>query len=226
MAQLNQPAFQKSLKPLNGLWHYWQYQGLPVNLHHGPLIHDYLDTIHQTIMLSLLCSPRTFAFRVDLRLPENFPVTDTAVISRFFASLKAQLDAADVKNEREGRRVHPHNLRYVWVREVGEFGRPHYHLLVLLNKDRYRTLGSFDADGGNLSVRVKKAWASAVGQPFEQAARLVHFPDHPQYVIDTNDDSFQKVLKDLFFRVSYFAKTTTKIFDRAQRSFGSSRLCL
>lgn len=224
MAQLHQTSFQQPLKPVNGLWHHRQFQGLPVNLNHGPLIYEYLDTIHQTIMLSLFRSPRTFAFRVDLRLPANFPVTDTAVISRFFASLKAQLDAADAKNEREGRRVHPHNLRYVWVREIGECGRPHYHVLVLLNKDRYRTLGSFDAQEGNLYVRVKKAWASAVGLPLEQAARLVHFPENPQYLLDTSDPGFMDVLKKLFFRVSYFAKTPTKFFDRAQRSFGASRL--
>jgi hypothetical protein len=224
MAQFNQSPFQQLLKPVNGLWHYWQYQGLPVNLHHGPLIHDYLDSIHQTIMLSLLHSPRTFAFRVDLRLPANFPVTDTAVISRFFASLKAQFDAADAKNEREGKRVHPHNLRYVWVREIGKCGRPHYHVLVLLNKDRYRTLGSFDAEEGNLSARVTKAWASAVGLPLEQANGLVHFPENPQYLLDTSDPSFMDVLKSLFFRVSYFAKEPTKFFDRAQRSYGASRL--
>ncbi len=224
MAQFHQPPFQKLLKPVHRLWHYWQYQGLPVNLHHGPLIHDYLDSIHQTIMLSLLHSPRTFAFRVDLRLPANFSVTDTAVISRFFASLKAQLDAADAKNEREGKRVHPHNLRYIWVRERGECGHPHYHVLVLLNKDRYRTLGSFDAEEGNLSARVTKAWASAVGLPLERADGLVHFPPKPKYILDPSDPGFMDVLKSLFFRVSYFAKTPTKFFDRAQRSYGASRL--
>ncbi|TXH96988.1 MAG: inovirus Gp2 family protein [Rheinheimera sp.] len=224
MAQFNQTPFQQLLKPVNGLWHYWQFQGLPVNLNYGPLIYDYLDGIHQTIISSLLHSPRTFAFRVDLRLPANFSVQDTAVISRFFASLKAQLDAADAKKEREGKRVHSHNLRYVWVREIGEYGRPHYHVLVLLNKDRYRTLGSFDAEEGNLSARVTKAWASAVGLPLAQADGLVHFPPKPTYTLDPSDPGFTDVLKSLFFRVSYFAKEPTKFFDRAQRSYGASRL--
>lgn len=226
MAQPYRTSFQQPLRPINGLWHHRQFQGLPVNLNHGPLIYEYLDAIHQTIMLSLFCSPRTFAFRVDLRLPLNFPVTDAAVINRFFLSLKAQLDAADAKNEREGKHVSSYNLRYVWVREIGQFGQPHYHVLVLLNKDRYQTLGLFEADDGNLAALIKKAWADAVGLSLEQAARLVHFPEKPQYLLDTNDPGFRVVLQNLFFRVSYFAQTATKLFDRVQHSFGTSRLSL
>lgn len=166
MAQLHQPPFQQP-RPVNGLWYYWQYEGLPVNLRHGALIYDYLDSIHRTIMSSLFHSPRTFAVRFDLRVPQNFVVRDTAVISRFFASLKAQLDATDAKKVREGQRLRPHNLRYVWVREIGECGRPQYHL-------------------------------------------------------DVNDPGFRSVLNSLFFRVSYFAKTPTKIFGLGQRNFGAS----
>jgi len=112
MAQPYQKTYHSPLKPVNGLWHHWQFQGLPVNLHHGPLIHECLDCIHQTIMLSVLSWPRTFAFRVDLRLPANFPVADTAVISRFFTALKAQLDNADTKNVLGVKPLHSDNLRY------------------------------------------------------------------------------------------------------------------
>lgn len=221
MAQLHQPPFQQP-RPVNGLWNHWQYEGLSVNLHHGPLIYDYLDSIHQTIMISLFHSPRTFAFRFDLRLPPDFNEHDTAVISRFFASLKAQLDALDAKKIREGQRIRPHNLRYIWVREIGESGRTHYHVLVLLNEDRFRTLGSLCADEGNLSARIKKAWASALKLPVEQFAQLVYFPRNPQYHLDANDPGFHSVLKGLFFRVSYFAKTPTKYFGSGQRHFGAT----
>ena len=221
MAQLHHPPFQQP-RPVNGLWYYWQYEGLQVNLHHGPLIYDYLDSIHRTIMSSLFHSPRTFAVRFDLRVPQNFDVRDSAVISRFFASLKAQLDAMDAKKVREGQRLRPHNLCYVWVREIGECGRPHYHVLVLLNQDRFRTLGSLCSEEGNLSARIKKAWASALRLPLEQLGGLVHFPENPQYHLDVNDPGFRSVLNSLFFRVSYFAKTPTKIFGLGQRNFGAS----
>jgi hypothetical protein len=215
-------TFRQQPHLVNGLWYHYEYEGLPVNLKHGPLIFDYLDSIYRTIGAALAISPRTFAVRFDLHLPANFDERDTAVISRFFASLKAQLDAADARNYREGKRVHPHNLRYIWVCEIGAFGKPHYHVLVLLNEDRFRTLGSFSAEEGNLSARIKKAWASALRLPVEQATRLVHFPDNPQYHLDVNEPGFRDVLKKLFFRVSYFAKTPTKVFDRERRSFGAS----
>ncbi len=220
MTQFQKTAFQP--RPVNGLWYHRQFEGLPVNLNHGPLIYEYLDSIHRTIMSSLFHSPRTFAFRFDLHLPPNFDVRDTAVISRFFASLKAQLDAIDAKKIRDDQRLRPNNLHYVWVREIGEFGRPHYHVLVLLNEDRFRTLGSFCAEEGNLSARVKKAWASALRLAVEQVVRLVHFPDNPQYHLDANDPGFRSVLKGLFFRMSYFAKTPTKYFGMGQRNFGAT----
>lgn len=204
-------------------WIYHQFAGLFVNQNHGPLRTSYLDSIHQTIDLALADSPRTFAVRFDLHLPVDFDVNDTGVIGRFFASLKAQLDAADLQKLNEGKRVHPHNLRYIWVREIGSTGRPHYHVLLLLNHDRYRTLGSFENDEGNMSARIKKAWASALAYPLEQVARLVHFPEHPEYRLDTKSEYFKEQLQALFYRVSYFAKLKTKVIGPKQRSFGTSR---
>jgi hypothetical protein len=206
-----------------GCWTLPQFAGLNVYLKRGPLVTEYLHAIHQTIGFALKDSPRTLAIRVDLHLPVDFDCDDTAVISRFFASLNAQLEAADKKNERIERRVHPNQLRYVWVREIGKTGRPHYHVLLLLNHDRYRTLGSFESDEGNLSARIKKAWASALARPLQQVANLVHFPENPKYVLDVRSPIFQQQLDALFYRVSYFAKLQTKVFGSKQRSFATSR---
>ncbi len=86
--------------------------------------------------------------RVDLRFPEYMPATimdtdlDSAVISRFFASLKAKIQAYQRKKRRANKRVRATTLRYFWCREFGkEKGRKHYHVILLLNKDTWCSPG-------------------------------------------------------------------------------------
>ncbi|WP_434218423.1 YagK/YfjJ domain-containing protein [Escherichia coli] len=71
--------------------------------------------------------------RVDLRFPDVPAATDAAVISRFINALKARIDAYQKRKHREGKRVHPTTLHYVWAREFGECkGKKHYHLMLLV----------------------------------------------------------------------------------------------
>ncbi len=86
--------------------------------------------------------------RVDLRFPEHMPVTimdpdpDSAVISRFFESLKAKIQAYQRKKRRTNKRVRATTLHYFWCREFGkEKGRKHYHVILLLNKDTWCSPG-------------------------------------------------------------------------------------
>lgn len=137
--------------------------GLSVQTHCGPLSVRYLQEIESTLRQAVSCHPRTLAVRVDLRFPANAQRTDDAVISRFFASLKAQIEADLNAKDRAGRRVHPCTLRYVWVREQDSAPRQHYHVLLLLNADTYNCLGNYQAESGNLAYRIRSAWASAVG---------------------------------------------------------------
>ncbi len=83
-----------------------------------------------------LVNPGGFTF------PEYMPATimdtdlDSAVISRFFASLKAKIQAYQRHKRRANKRVRATTLRYFWCREFGkEKGRKHYHVILLLNKD-------------------------------------------------------------------------------------------
>ncbi|MEX6035785.1 YagK/YfjJ domain-containing protein [Providencia hangzhouensis] len=56
-----------------------------------------------------------------------------------------------------------HNrLRYIWVREIGERNRPHYHALLLLNKDFYWSAGHFGITT-SLAGLIQQAWCSALG---------------------------------------------------------------
>ncbi|WP_249441206.1 YagK/YfjJ domain-containing protein, partial [Escherichia coli] len=80
--------------------------------------------------------PRLTALRVDLRFPDVPAATDAAVISRFINALKARIDAYQKRKHREGKRVHPTTLHYVWAREFGECkGKKHYHLMLLVNRE-------------------------------------------------------------------------------------------
>lgn len=204
-------------------WFAPMYAGMPVYLDRGPLLTRHLDAIHRTMMNALAASPRCYSLRVDLRLPDDFAFSDTEVITRFFRALNRLLDMADIQKTMEGKRVHPHRLHYCWVREWGSEGKPHYHVVLMLNRDRYRTLGSFSAEDGNLSARIKQAWAIALHRPLVDSARLVQFPKNAEYHLISNSISYEHDVKGFFYRLSYFAKADTKRFGIGQRSFGTSR---
>ncbi len=75
--------------------------------------------IRETVRHALNVHPRLTALRVDLRFPDVPAATDAAVISRFINALKARIDAYQKRKHREGKRVHPTTLHYVWAREFG-----------------------------------------------------------------------------------------------------------
>ncbi len=90
--------------------------------------------IRETVRHALNVHPRLTALRVDLRFPDVPAATDAAVISRFINALKARIDAYQKRKHREGKRVHPTTLHYVWAREFGECkGKKHYHLMLLVS---------------------------------------------------------------------------------------------
>ena len=160
------------------------------------------------------------ALRVDLRLPDVPAATDAAVISRFINALKARIDAYQKRKHREGKRVHPTTLHYVWAREFGECkGKKHYHLMLLVNRDTWCRAGDYRAPE-SLAGMIKQAWCSALGVDVGCHATLVHFPAWPAVWLARNDDTgFQQVLE----RADYLAKEHTKAHCTGERNFGCSR---
>ena len=209
------------------LWTHPTYAGVPVQLQRGPLLAGYLESIHDFVSNGLTDKPRCFAVRVDLRLPDYFDCADTAVITRFFKALDHELDMADMAKSSEGKRVHPRKLEYLWVREWsaegGQILKPHYHVILLLNYDRYRVLGSFDAVEGNLSARIKQAWFAAIGESSENATGTVYFPRGCQYALKSQEPGYHDQVSALFHRLSYFAKVDSKRFLLGQRNLGIRR---
>ena len=206
------------------LHHDASYLDLPVMQDKGPFVLGYLERLKQTIDRTLAQYPRVFAFRVDLRLPTGQLLPDDAftnqVMSRFIASFKGKIEHNRRRALDTSKYAHECNVRYVWAREVGEFGRPHYHLLILLNRDAYCALGSFTSEQSNTCHRLEEAWASALGLPLAAVNGLVHIPDNPTYMLRRDD---QQGVNDLFYRASYLCKAATKSYGNGQHGFGCSR---
>jgi hypothetical protein len=199
------------------------FGGLPVFTNRGPLIGEYLLSIMGVMDKALAIHPRTIAIRVDLRYPSNYPHTeDIPVITRFIKSLKAQIAADLTRKIKKGTRVRPSDVNYVWVKERGSEERDHYHLVLFFNRDTYNALGQYDAVEGNTAARIRKAWASALGIAPEYIGGAVYFPENPTYRLDARSDA-GGVYAKLFYRLSYFAKAETKLYQDSSNHFGTSR---
>ena len=147
-----------------------------------PIHNAYWLSRFDSLLDSALAQHRAVSFiRVDLRCPEYMPATimdsgpDSAVISRFFASLKAKIQAYQQHKRRTSQRVHATSLRYFWCREFGEEeNRKHYHVILLLNKDTWCSLGDF-SEPSSLAAMIQEAWCSALHLEPWQGDGLVHF---------------------------------------------------
>ena len=203
------------------------FEGFPIQSEVGPFIRECLSDLKRTIDLALAEYPRVLAFRVDLRLPQGVELPDYAytnqVISRFFESFTKKIQ---YHQERVAERSYSRGckVRYVWSREIGLGGRQHYHLLILLNRDAYYTIGRLGSDRVNMISRIQESWASALGLPVDQVRGLVHIPKDAEYRIDREirRDGGDE-LPALFHRASYLCKRATKSYGDRQRGFGTSR---
>lgn len=187
---------------------------------------NYQSRIATTVDKALQSHNRVTAIRVDLRLPDNFSGIDmsNSIITRFIESLKAKI-AADLRHKEQtwGRKCLC-SMKGVWVREFGPInGKKHFHVLLLLNKDVYYSLGDFDDESGNLSAMIRQAWCSALGLPFAGYQHLVHFPARGVMYMDKNSPEFMQQLQIVLDRANYLAKEFSKQYGDGQRSFGCSR---
>lgn len=203
------------------------FRGLPVMADKGPFIVEYLECLRSTIDFAVADYPRTLAFRADLRIPcrDDLPpyVYTNTVISLFFERFKLIIKSDRARAKSNNPSAHDSKVRYFWVREEGYLGKPHYHLLILLNKDAYYTIGRLGSDRVNMIRRLEHAWASALSLPVDQVSGLVEIPNNAQYRIDLNDPSGVSVLAELFYRASYLCKAATKVYGEGQHGFGASR---
>ncbi len=200
------------------------YRGQPIQVNKGPFIRSYLSRLDLTVGRALDEYSRVFAFRFDLRFPAAIDLPDylytNEVIDRFLESFKAKIKHNRLKAGSSGRYIHDSKVRYVWAREVGAFGKPHYHVLILLNRDAFHKLGKFEPGRDNIFNRLVEAWASALRLSLDECNGLVHIPDNPTYNLHRGDERGRQ---ELFFRASYLCKAATKAYGDGQHGFECSR---
>jgi len=198
------------------------FHGLPVMASHAPFITEYLQSLLEMTQLALSAHRRMFAVRFDLRFPDDYlpPTSSNAVISRFVASLSARIEIARERAKRLNGSAHQTSVRWCWVREVGREGRPHFHFVLLLNRDAFHTIGRFQSERENLYSRIQAAWASALKICVDDTEGLVHIPANATFHLSVDD---AEAMGRYFHRVSYICKAATKEFGSRCRAFGCSR---
>ncbi|MBN3003735.1 inovirus Gp2 family protein [Chromobacterium alkanivorans] len=200
------------------------FNNLPVMTDKGPLITEYLAGLQQAMHAALADYNRVFAFRVDIRFPDDLMsyeiYNSNEVIQRFLASFIAKINHARKVSAANYGRSHPCVVRYAWAREVGHDGKPHYHLVFLLNNDAYCTVGKYEQGRENIFNRLEGALASALRVSVEQVAGLVEIPRQSSYCLLRNDPC---TWGDFFYRASYLTKVATKYFGNGLHAFGYSQ---
>jgi hypothetical protein len=210
--------------------HRTRYLTLPILPKKGGMYTAYLDSNWALIEYALRCYSKVFAFRVDLRLPDGYNYSDTNLITRFFSSFKAMMKADYIAKKRSGDSyVHRTDLHYVWVREEGRTGKPHYHVCILLNGNAFRSVGKFEYDRSNLFNKVKHAWTSALNTHSDDGLLwptedLVSFSPNGSYMLNRTQPNFNYNVIELNKRLSYFAKVATKPRGDGIRCYGTSRI--
>lgn len=201
-----------------------EYAGLPIQ-DKGPFITEYLERLYRTMIRALNQYREVFTFRFDLRLPANHipdrSVYENELIDRFIESFKAKIKHNRQMARRENPYAHDSVVRYVWAKEVGHRGRPHYHLAILLNRDAFCAVGAYELGRDNMFNRLHEAWASALGLPVSAVSGLVHIPDNAYYFLRRDD---QDSMADFFYRASYLCKAATKAYGNRGHGFGASRM--
>ncbi|MDC9511412.1 inovirus Gp2 family protein [Pseudoalteromonas sp. Angola-4] len=203
---------------------YKQYQTLARDSQ--PLVMPYLGAIEKVMLAACAEHKRTFAVRIDLRLPAHsntINLNSNKVCTRFIASLESQIKADTKRKARDGKTPHPCNIRYIWTREKNKAHQQHYHFVLFFNKDRYHCTGKINIESDNLFTRIAKAWASALSLPLDETMQLAHLPQNAHYYLDVNNPNFTQDFHDLYYRLSYFAKLNTKRYGLGQRCFGYSQ---
>lgn len=201
---------------------------------YGTLNQNYVKRIQDTITKALNDYPRVMVLRVDLRLPEietGSYNSDSGIVTRFIVSLKAQIEADLLKKQHTGKRVHPCRVRHIWAREFNEYGKKHYHVALLFNREAYAYPGSYTSTDGeythNLALMIMEAWVRALGLNtavnHQQYYPLVEFPANCYYHLSKNHNDYTAQLSNVTDRLNYLAKDYSKENSDSQRNFGCSQ---
>lgn len=172
---------------------------------------------------------RVLAFGLDLSLPQHnqHKGYESAVITRFIASLKAQIAAYLKRRSREGKRIYPCPVYYAWAREFGELnGNKHYHLVLLVNREVFSCmmlkLGVKGTGRGLLLTMAAKAWLHALKLK-GKAKEKVSYHLAGVFELNRREGTHSSDYEGYLKRICYLAKKRSKQNDDGERNFGCSQ---
>lgn len=201
-----------------------EYRGMPIQANTSqPCLEEYLNKAYRTLERTKKEYKRIFAARIDLRYPAEGArgrQNDNHVMERFKKALDARIQARSARRDSLGKTVHPCRVRMIWAREQSGSKTPHYHLVLLFNRDAYFRLGSYAPEADNLLTLIRQAWASALSLPEGESLGLVHVPENAEYNLSAREDYRGEC--DLFYRISYLCKARSKTFGNRHHCFGAS----
>lgn len=156
-------------------------------------------------------------------LPLCFQKDDEKAITRALDSLKSQLRAEHLRSGRAGE---PTPLGYIWARERDTSEHPHYHLVLLFDREVYAYLGNYtESDADNMATRIQKAWCSAIGLDYPDYASRIHFPkNHSAWFTRHHALTLHPDYYDFLLRIAYLAKKKTKDLSDGYRNLGTSQI--
>lgn len=244
---VEQHQFVKRIADQPSRHSYWDpvYRGYRVqqDLDYGPLVREHLDSLFVLLRSLQHRYNQSLVFRVDLRFPvdledqtlyaSNRPICD------FVRALKSDLAGLSGK--------HDPGVYVLWARELNDQSRrrnatdadlqdgeadlakPHYHLLVAVNRDAFQRLGPLkpSADGDysdpSLAHAVTRSWQGVLNRPSHRMARLAHVAENPvtklpvTFTLRRNDGP--EALIDVMLAGSYLCKAYSKDTGKRLRTF-------
>lgn len=201
---------------------------------HKPLDEQILASLERVLDNAFADYRELALIRIDLRfaqaelqpdMPVCFQHTDPQVITRFIASLKSQLSEQARRKKSQGIRTYPCRLRYLWVLEQHKSALPHYHLILVLNKDAHAFLGKVDGNQSTGLIRlIQEAWCRALGLAYDMHCSLANVSGKACTHLSREDASVRSERYwDWLYRACYLAKLYTKFTGAARRTFGASQ---
>ncbi len=171
------------------------FNGNKVYIDKEGLVVEYLEGIESVLEKALEQYARLFIIRVDLNLPTDFRGDDSAVITRFFRSLKSQIAAYRRRSARLNRKPYRETtIRYVWVKECDTSTSSHYHVALIFDRNIFRSLGDFGEYQQSLANRIRNAWKRSVEASYSGKEKpAIHFSKQGQYHLLRNSEEFDEV---------------------------------
>ena len=202
------------------------FKGVSLWKQHCPYSEGDLHRLFSTFKKALDDHPRTLAVRFDLKVPvAGMPVNAKSPIERFIGSVQERINTKTKQKQREGKRWHRCNVRYVQkVEQAPNAVHEHYHVVLFVNNDMFMRVGHLGPDDDSqLAVIIREAWHNVVGVDENTTEVLVHGSTPASRRIKGPFSSMNPELRRAISHFSYLCKEETTLYRRGRPAFTTSR---